>query len=189
MPRLPSDTFQRFLDLGPGRSYSKLAAALAVSKRSVVARASKEGWQVRLAQIEAAAQRQTEERAVEDVVAVDAKHLRMARAIQARALESLRNSPLGNGTAAVRALDVAIRIERAILGRTAADARVGPGLGELLEAAAAVTPARVAEVCRQLATTGSEPPAGPMAAQAGQPAPETIPSVPAVLAPRIVGEN
>ncbi len=97
----------------------------------------------------------------------------------------LRNSPLGNGATAVRALDIAIRIEREILGRASADAKVGPGLAELLEAATKVPPKRVAEVRRQLAETVH----GPTAAPAGQPAPETVLSLPAALAPCHVGEN
>ncbi len=185
MPRLPSDAFERFLALGPARSYSQLARSLGVSKRSVVARASREGWQARIAAIEDKARRDHDAKASEDVAAIDEKHVRMARAIQARALESLRNSPLGNGATAVRALDIAIRIEREILGRASADAKVGPGLAELLEAATKVPPKRVAEVRRQLAETVH----GPTAAPAGQPAPETVLSLPAALAPCHVGEN
>jgi hypothetical protein len=117
MPRLPSDAFERFLALGPARSYSQLARALGVSKRSVVACASREGWQAKLARIDDAARRRNEDRAVEDVAAIDERHLRTCRAVQARGLEALKAMAITNPGTAVRAITAAIALERAILGR------------------------------------------------------------------------
>jgi hypothetical protein len=116
VPRMPSDSFERFVALGPGRSYAKLAAALGTSKRSVVARASKEGWSGRLARIEAEARQQHDARAAEDLRAINERHLKMVRAVQGRAIEALRTMPMGNAVAAARALDVAVKLERVILG-------------------------------------------------------------------------
>lgn len=175
MPHLPSDAFGRYVALGVGRTYLKLAQELGVSKRTIVRRAMAEGWRERLLRVEEEARRRTEERAVEDVVAIDEKHLKMARAIQARALEALRNAPLGNGTAAVRALDVAIRIERTILGRNKPGATTGPSLAELLEASRQVSDARVAEIAAQLGQTRA--PTAPTAA----PTPAPTAAEPAIV--------
>jgi hypothetical protein len=113
---MPSDSFEQFLNLGAARSYAQLARKLGVSKRSVTARAAREGWQARLREVEAAAQRRTEERTVEDLAAIDGRHLRLTRAIQGRALEALRSLAMSNAVAAARALDLAVRLERRILG-------------------------------------------------------------------------
>ena len=166
MAHMPDDAFARYVALGPGRTYVTLAKQIGVSKRTVVRHAKAQGWQARLARVEDEAQRRTEERAVEDVVAIDEKHLRMARAIQARALEALKNTPIGNGNAAVRALDVAIKIERAILGR-----EKGAGKEATLEDAL-IEARRRREERERL-----------------KPAPPPEPEVPPVLAPRVLSEN
>ena len=179
--KIPPAAFAFYYGLGPGRTYAAVAKEFGVSVRGVTKRALKEGWRDRLARIEADARRKQDERAVEDVAAVDDKHLRMARAIQARALETLKSSPLGNGTAAVRALDVAIRIERAILGRgkeaesqgyshAATAALAATYSAEAVAAADAVRARELAE--KQAVAT---PPAEPV--------------VPPVLLPRIYSEN
>ncbi len=116
MPRLPSDSFEQFLNLGATRSYAQLARKLGVSKRSVTAKAAREGWQARLREVETTARQRTEDRAVEDIAAIDGRHLKMVRAVQARSLEALRTMPMSNAVAAARALDLAVRLERKILG-------------------------------------------------------------------------
>ena len=184
MPRLPTDAFERFTAMGAARSYAKLAAALGCSKRSVTAKATKENWQARLVHVEQEAQRKTVERAVEDVVAIDEKHLRMARAIQARALEALKNSPLGNGAAAVRALDVAIKIERAILGRKdGAPAEPVATHAQLLAAANAMPDEAVQAALKVIYRLEAEK------KQAAAAPPPAEPIVPPSLAPRVVSEN
>src|SRR5262249_18379164 len=100
--------------------------------------------------------RKTEARAVEDVAAIDERHLRMARSLQARALETLKNAPLGNGVSAVRALEAGIKIERAILGRS--EKEMGPTLERLIQASS---------------TAEGTPPARP-----APPQPVAVPSIP-----------
>ena len=51
----------------------------------------------------------------ESVPAMDERHLRMLRAIQARALEALRSGPASQAGAAARALDLAMRRDREIV--------------------------------------------------------------------------
>lgn len=141
--KIPPDAFEHYRDLGPGRTYRAVAAKYGVSLRGVTKRALRENWQGRLAKIEADARHASDERAADDLHAVDDRHLRVCRAIQARALDALRSMPLNSGMAAVRALDISIKIERGILGRDTEDSRSGWAL--LVEAAAAVPPERVAE--------------------------------------------
>lgn len=51
----------------------------------------------------------------EDLAAVDQRHLREARLLQAKALEALRRMQLRTAAQAVAALDRGIRLERLIL--------------------------------------------------------------------------
>lgn len=51
----------------------------------------------------------------EDYAAVDDRHLKEARLLQAKALEALRRMPLRTAAQAVHALDRGIRLERLIL--------------------------------------------------------------------------
>ena len=120
MPRMPSDSFERFVALGDGRSYARLAEALGVSKRSVTARATKEGWQARLQRIDAAAAEKFDEKAANETSVVNDRHLRCVRAMQHKALAALQNLSLNSGMDAIRALDLAIKAERVILGKTGA---------------------------------------------------------------------
>lgn len=53
--------------------------------------------------------------AEEELAAVDERHLREARLLQAKALEALRRMPLRTAAQAVAALDRGIRLERLVL--------------------------------------------------------------------------
>ena len=50
--KIPSDAFEQYVALGPGRSYEALRKVFGVNKRSIVKLATKEKWQERLAGIE-----------------------------------------------------------------------------------------------------------------------------------------
>ena len=173
--KIPADAFEYYRTLGPARTYAAVATHYGVSVRGVTKRAVKEDWQGRLARIEADARRKQDDKAVEDVAAVDDKHLRMARAIQARALETLKNSPLGNGASAVKALDVAIKIERTILGRTGKDT------------APAMSHAAIVELSNKIPKHIVDMALAAMAEADAAKAP--APVIPPVLVPRLYGEN
>lgn len=115
-PRIPADAFERYVALGASRTYQALADALGISKRTVVRHAIAEGWQDRLVRIERQGLAQAEARLAETAAAVAERHLRVIRAIQGKALQALQAQPLGSGMEAVRALDLAIKAERVILG-------------------------------------------------------------------------
>ena len=114
--KLPTDAFDVYMSLGPGRSYQAVADHFGVSKRAVTNRATKEHWQQRAAVIEAKARQGAEQRLVETLEDMNTRHLKSLRVVQARAIEALRAMPLQSAIEAVRALDIGIRQERLIRG-------------------------------------------------------------------------
>lgn len=163
MPRMPADSFERFVALGPSRSYARLAAALGCSKRSVTARARREGWQQRLQSIDAEARSRSDQKLAETTAAVNDRHLRTLRAVQAKALQALTTAPTGTAAQASATLIAAVRAERAIVAPPEGD-RSGVVWREILD-----------EVNRRAASHRREcPPAAP---------------APLPAAPAVVGEN
>lgn len=114
--RIPPEAFQYYVGLGPGRSYQAVADHYAVSKQAVVKLANRENWQTRLEEVEEKARQKVDSKAVEDLEAMNARHLRTLRVIQAKALETLKNSNLNSAIEAVRAMELAITKERLIRG-------------------------------------------------------------------------
>jgi hypothetical protein len=116
MARIPTDAFEVYVRLGPERSYQAVADKLGVAKRSITRLATRGRWQERLVQIERDAHERTREKLTETMEAITTRHLKMTRAVQAKALAALQALPLDSGMDAVRALDLAIKQERLILG-------------------------------------------------------------------------
>lgn len=114
--KLPLNAFEFYASLGPDRSYQAVADHFAVTKRAVTNRARQEQWQQRVAEIEAKARQSAEQRLMEVLEDMNARHIKSLRIVQARALEALRSMPLQTAMEAVRALDVGIRQERLIRG-------------------------------------------------------------------------
>ena len=114
--KIPEDAFDFYLGLGPSRTYAAVAARFRVSLRGVTKRALKDGWQARIAKIEAAARAKADEKSAESIEAINTRHLQMLRAIQAKALQGLSAMRLDSAMDCVRALDLAIRQERVVLG-------------------------------------------------------------------------
>ncbi len=116
MAKIPPDAFETYAAMGPARSYDALARKFHVTKRAIGKRAAKEKWQDRLAAIEQKARERMDEKLTETMEAVNARHLKIFRMVQGKALQALQSMALTSGDAAVRALDVAVRGERLILG-------------------------------------------------------------------------
>jgi len=114
--RIPEDAFARYVALGPERSYDTLARQLGVTKRTITRLATKENWQERLTKIEAEARNKLDQKLGETLQEINARHLKIVRAIQAKALQTLQSIALNSGMDAVRALDIAIKHERLIFG-------------------------------------------------------------------------
>jgi vacuolar-type H+-ATPase subunit H len=125
MARLPDDAFAQYVALGPERSYDALAKRLRAGKRSITRLAAKEKWRERLAKIEEQARARLDDKLTDTLQEINARHVKIVRAIQAKALQALQSLALTSGMDAVRALDIAIKHERLIFGepseRTAVD--------------------------------------------------------------------
>ena len=171
--RIPPEAFEHYRALGPGRSYAAVAAHYGVSVRGVTKRALKENWQGRLATIEREAQRKQDERAVEDLQAVNERHLKTARAVLARGLEALRSLPLTTAVTAVRAIESAVKLERLVLGADRRPEGQGVSWAEIVDEVQRAAQAR--EVRGAGCAVVSVPPPPPI--------------VPPVLASRVFGEN
>ena len=118
MPRrkIPQHAFMLYVDLGPTRSYRKVAERLGVSKRAVPARAAKERWQERLEEVEKLAQKSMDNRAQESIEEMQERHLKMISLIQTKAIEGLRSLPLAKPAECWRALVLSMNQERLVRG-------------------------------------------------------------------------
>ena len=114
--KLPSDAFEYYFSLGVTKSYRLVAKRYEVSKTTVAKRAKKEGWQRRLEELEARGREGSEKKLVETREEMNARHLKMARAVQGKALEVLKSLSLESAMQAVRALEFAINQERLVRG-------------------------------------------------------------------------
>lgn len=123
--RLPPEAFSFYVSLGPDRAYQSVAAKFGVSKTTVANHAKAENWQARVEEIERKAREQTDAHAVETVEAMNSRHLKMVKVIQAKALETLRQMPLSSALAAARALEASVKLERTIRGEPSDRTAVG----------------------------------------------------------------
>lgn len=114
--KLPSDAFEFYVGLGTNRNYQTVAEHFETSKRAVTRRAASENWQRRLAEIDEKTRQRRAEMLVESAAEMDTRHLKMLRAVQARAVEALQRMPLSTSMEAVRAVESAVKLERLIRG-------------------------------------------------------------------------
>lgn len=114
--KLPLDAFTYYASLGPERSYSAVAAYFKVDRKTVIRRATAEGWQTKVADLERQALERTKQKIVFDLDEMNQRHLKILRVVMNKALEALRAMPLKTGADAVRAIDLCVRHERLILG-------------------------------------------------------------------------
>ena len=114
--KLPHDAFDLYFKLGANRSYQQLAAHFGVSKKTVVAVAKADDWQGRISRMEKEIARRADEQTVEDLLAMRTRHLKMIQLLQSKALEALKNLPIGTAHQAVLALLKSIEQERLVRG-------------------------------------------------------------------------
>ena len=113
--KLPSDAFECYFGLGVRRSYQAVSKRYGVSKTTVAKRAKKEDWQRRVEELEARAREANEQKTVETLESMYARHLKVLRVIQGKALEALKSMSLGSAMEAIRALDLTLKQERLVL--------------------------------------------------------------------------
>ena len=114
--KLPSDAFEYYVGLGTDRSYRLVAEHFGVSKRAVTHRATAENWQERLHAIHEVARVRAEEAITESLTEMYARHLKLLRIVQGKALETLKSLPMTSAWDACKALDLSIRHESRIRG-------------------------------------------------------------------------
>ena len=114
--KIPTNAFEIYLAMGTGRSYQALAKRFAVSKQAITKLARKESWQRKLEEFEQQVRAEAREQAIDVLGEMNERHLKVVRAIQGKALETLKNQSLRTGMDAVRALEISIKQERLIRG-------------------------------------------------------------------------
>ena len=114
--KIPSDAFDCYVSMGEGRSYEKVASKYGVSKRAITDCAKREKWAERLDNIEEESRRKSDEKLVEAIQEMRERHLRTIKAMNGRALEAMREYPLASGMEAMKAAEMAIKLERLIAG-------------------------------------------------------------------------
>ena len=122
MSKIPPDAFDFYVALGSDRSYQRVAERYDVSKRGVAKHAGRENWPSRLDRIEREVRERSDEKLVESLEKMRTRHLQTVRAIQARALAGIKEHPLSTGMEAVKAAELAIKLERLIAGESTAHA-------------------------------------------------------------------
>ena len=100
--KIPQDAFTFYLSLGRERSYQRVAEHYGATKRAVAMVAARERWQERAAELERKAQEKVNEKAQESIEEMNERHLKLARVVQAKALEALKRYPLETALQAVR---------------------------------------------------------------------------------------
>jgi hypothetical protein len=114
--RIPPDAFEFYVALGPARSHRAVAQHFSVSKRTITKVAVREKWAERLEAIESDARENSDKRLAESMEEMRVRHVKTVRAIHSRALTALQQFPLTSGMDAIRAAELAIKLERLVVG-------------------------------------------------------------------------
>ncbi len=116
MPKLPRDAYDFYLGLGDARSYQAVADHFGVAKQTVTTRAVKEKWQERLDEVDRRARDEADRDFQRELAAGRQLQFKTCRAILAKGVEGLKSIPMTSAMDAVRAIDMAMRNERILLG-------------------------------------------------------------------------
>ena len=110
--KIPPDALTFYIALGHGRNYQKVAERYGVSKRAVVQRAVKEGWQQKVAEHDEKVQKDANEKITETAAEMHIRHFKILKAIQAKSIGALQSLPVSSTAVAIRALTTSIKEER-----------------------------------------------------------------------------
>ena len=114
--KIPPHAFDDYAGMGRARSYKAIAERYGVSKRAVVKCAERERWAERMETIEREARERGDKKLAETLEGMRERHLVTIRAMQTRALTALQQYPLSTGMEAMKAAEVAIKLERLVAG-------------------------------------------------------------------------
>ena len=116
MKKIPTDAFDFYFSLGPGRSYQAVADRYSVSKRAVTNLAKREDWQQRLLSIEAKARDSSDKTKERVLEAAYERHMKALRLVFGKGIEALNRMVIDSPADAMRAIRMAIQEERVALG-------------------------------------------------------------------------
>ena len=116
MKKIPTDAFDHYFSLGPGRSYQQVADRYGVTKRAVTALAKRESWQARLAEIEEKSRIRLDEKKGDALDAAHEQRLKALRLVLGKGIEGLRGMSIDSPRDAVQAIGLAVREIRVELG-------------------------------------------------------------------------
>jgi hypothetical protein len=114
--KIPPEAFDFYVSLGHTRTYQQVADKYDVSRRAIQKVADRDNWGERLDAIEREAQERAERALVDSVAEARARHLKMLKGISGRAVKAIAEHPLETGMEGVRAAEIAIKLERIIIG-------------------------------------------------------------------------
>jgi len=114
--KLPDDAFEAYVAMGAKRSYEALAQRYGASKRAIAKKASRENWSERMAKIEQGVRQKSDEGMVDAMAEMRERHMGTVKAMGLRALAALKEYPLTSGMDAIRAAEIAIKLERLLAG-------------------------------------------------------------------------
>ena len=116
MKKIPTDAFDFYFSLGPGRSYQAAADRYGVSKRAVTSLAKREDWQRRLLEIESKARESSDKKKEHVLEAAYERHMKALRLVFGKGIEALNRMVIDSPADAMRAIRMAIQEERVALG-------------------------------------------------------------------------
>lgn len=123
--KLPGDAFEFYFALGTSRTFTAVAEKFSVSTKTVSRAALREKWNERIADRERKAQERMDIRAVDELVAMRERHLKIATLLQRKGLERLQSTPVESSQQAIRSIAIGLAEERMARGepteRTAVD--------------------------------------------------------------------
>lgn len=111
------EAFARYMAMGDKRSMYQVAKDLGVTSRAINKAARRGEWSQRMAEIERTAREETDKRMAETLVQVRERHLNMLRAVEMAGVKALKENGLSDGMQGVKAIEMAIKLERTILGQ------------------------------------------------------------------------
>lgn len=116
LSKVPPDAFALYVAMGPDRSYEQVGKHYGLHKRTVLRAARRDRWQERLEEIERQAQQDTDAKLAKSIHEANMRHRRLLTAVAARAAQALAQFELKSAMEAVRAAEVAVKLERLMLG-------------------------------------------------------------------------
>jgi hypothetical protein len=117
----PEQAFAHWIAQGEKRSQYLTAKSFGVSRRCIGKIAYKNAWYARLADIDRVAREKSDRRLAETLADTRQRHLKMLRVVAAKGLQILQERNLSSAMDGVRAIEMAIKLERMILGEPGDD--------------------------------------------------------------------